>query len=356
MKKILYVTNLPAPYKVLFFNLLSENVDLTVVYEREKASNRDDKWKADIQKNYKEIYLKGKNVGTESAFSTEIINILKTRKYDIVLMNGYSSPTAMLAIFYMKMFHIKYGIVCDGMLPTNDSFLKKQIKTFFIKNAHCYLSSGELTDQQLIKYGASVDKIFRYPFSSISKKDIVEIIPNKDIYKKKIGCNSKKMLLYVGQFIERKGIDLLFESIINLDMDFQLYMVGGTKEEAKKFLGYDNDKIVYCGFKTKEELADYYKAADYFVLPTREDIWGLVVNEALAYGVPVITTKNCGAGIELIKKNFNGYIVEFTTDILKKILDSDYSDELCLNCVKTAQENTIEMMAIKTIEFICTKL
>ena len=63
MKKILYVTNLPAPYKVLFFNLLSENVDLTVVYEREKASNRDDKWKADIQKNYKEIYLKGKNVG-----------------------------------------------------------------------------------------------------------------------------------------------------------------------------------------------------------------------------------------------------------------------------------------------------
>ena len=212
MKKILYVTNLPAPYKVLFFNLLSENVDLTVVYEREKASNRDDKWKADIQKNYKEIYLKGKNVGTESAFSTEIINILKTRKYDIVLMNGYSSPTAMLAIFYMKMFHIKYGIVCDGMLPTNDSFLKKQIKTFFIKNAHCYLSSGELTDQQLIKYGASVDKIFRYPFSSISKKDIVESIPNKDIYKKKIGCNSKKMLLYVGQFIERKGIDRLFES------------------------------------------------------------------------------------------------------------------------------------------------
>lgn len=60
MKKVLYVTNLPAPYKVNFFNILSREVELTVVYEREKASNRDSKWKSDSKYKYEEIYLHGK--------------------------------------------------------------------------------------------------------------------------------------------------------------------------------------------------------------------------------------------------------------------------------------------------------
>ena len=50
-------------------------------------------------------------------------------------------------------------------------------------------------------------------------------------------------------------------------------------------------------------------AADAFVLPTREDIWGLVINEAMAYGLPVVTTDRCNAGLELIKNNVNGYVV-----------------------------------------------
>lgn len=44
----------------------------------------------------------------------------------------------------------------------------------------------------------------------------------------------------------------------------------------------------------------YYKAADLFVLPTREDIWGLVINEAMAYGLPIITTDKCVAGVQLL--------------------------------------------------------
>ncbi len=82
MKKILYVTNLPAPYKVTFFNLLSKEVELTVVYEREKASNRDSKWKSDGKRSYEEIYLHGKELGMESSISLEIIDIIK--KNDLI--------------------------------------------------------------------------------------------------------------------------------------------------------------------------------------------------------------------------------------------------------------------------------
>ena len=72
---------------------------------------------------------------------------------------------------------------------------------------------------------------------------------------------------------------------------------------------------------SKDELTKFYRAADLFILPTREDIWGLVINEAMANGLPIITTDKCIAGLEMIK---NGEI----GDIFK--VDNE---EQLLNCV-----------------------
>ena len=71
----------------------------------------------------------------------------------------------------------------------------------------------------------------------------------------------------------------------------------------------DLTNVHFLGFMKKEKLLRYYQAADLFVLPTREDIWGLVINEAMAYGLPVITPDRCVAGLELVEDGVNGYIV-----------------------------------------------
>ena len=79
---------------------------------------------------------------------------------------------------------------------------------------------------------------------------------------------------------------------------------GGDGGDVQQIVGFDDDEarendltnVHFVGFKTKEQLEDYYRAADLFVLPTREDIWGLVVAEAMAYGLGVITTNRCNAG------------------------------------------------------------
>lgn len=356
MKKVLYVTNLPAPYKVEFFNLLSANIDLTVVYERKKASDRDDKWVSQRGGQYKEIYLQGKEIGNEASLSFQIIKILKSNKYDVVIMNGYSSPTAIIAIAYMHLRGIKYAIICDGMLPTKDSKAKLLLKKFLIGNTSYCLSSGKITDEQLVKYGAIASRIYRYPFSSISENDIQTEWIDKAKYKNLIGCKSQRMLLFVGQFIERKGIDVLFEAIASLDMDFQLFMVGGTREQASRFKGYDNPHIEYCGFKNKEELSDYYKAADVFVLPTREDIWGLVINEAMSYGLPVITTKKCGAGLEMVADERQGLLIqsessEELNSAISRLLAKGQAHQDYIT--ETARKFIIEKMAgivVKTIE------
>ena len=102
--------------------------------------------------------------------------------------------------------------------------------------------------------------------------------------------------------------------------------------------------------KTKKELSEYYKAADIFVLPTREDIWGLVINEAMAYGLPVVTTNKCVSGVELVKDYKNGFIIN--VDDVKQLAyainlilsDDILREKMSKESLKTIDKYTIENM------------
>ncbi len=114
-----------------------------------------------------------------------------------------------------------------------------------------------------------------------------------------------RLVFAVGQFIHRKGFDFLLKAAS--DIDAEIYIIGGKPDG--NFDQYQDKNVHFLDFMTKDKLREYYRAADVFAMPTREDIWGLVVNEALSYGLPVVTTDKCVAGLELIKPGLNGYIV-----------------------------------------------
>lgn len=171
----------------------------------------------------------------------------------------------------------------------------------------------------------------------------------------------KKIVITVGQFIHRKGFDVLLNAWAKCNKEYELYIIGAepTKEyhDIKEELHLDN--VHFEGFKTKEKLKCYYQAADLFVFPTREDIWGLVVNEAMANGLPVITTDKCVAGLELIKDGENGYIVpaENPNELAKRInelLSNDWLlEKMARNNLQKIRRYTVENMAklhIKVLE------
>ena len=113
------------------------------------------------------------------------------------------------------------------------------------------------------------------------------------------------------------------------------------------------DNVTICEFKKAEELESYYRAADVFVLPTREDIWGLVVNEAMAYGTPVVTTERCGSGLAMIKNGINGFIVPVDDSgcLADRISETIVrSDSMGIAAIQTAKDYTLEYMADKTFE------
>jgi glycosyltransferase involved in cell wall biosynthesis len=121
---------------------------------------------------------------------------------------------------------------------------------------------------------------------------------------------------FCGQMIERKGVDLLllaFDRLIAKGMDARLLLVG-REAELRTFMNLvspvTRSRVQYEGFQAPECLPAYFARSDVFVLPSRHDGWGVVVNQALATGIPVITSDAVGAGLDYVKDGVNGIKVK----------------------------------------------
>lgn len=357
--RILYTTCIPSPYKVEFFNELSKYCDLTVVYERKSASDREASWKNEQKGIYKVIFLNGIKISNDSSISFGLINHLKKEKYDIIVFGVYHTITSMLTMQYLKNKGISFVMSSDGGFIKKGNFLKNKLKSHFISMASWYMSPGGETDDYLIKYGADKRKIYRYPFTSLSESDILEKIISNDekrSFKKSLNIKEKKMIFSVGQMIHRKGFDILLKAFSEVHGDVGLYIAGGfPTDEYKDIIRRNNiSNVHFVGFMSKRELSNYYKAADLFVLPTREDIWGLVIIEALGFGVPVITTNRCNAGLELIEKGVNGVIVSVESskeisEAINKFLKKE-NEKIAKKCLTSVKEYTFENMVNKHLE------
>lgn len=348
--KVLYITNCPAPYRVSFFNELTRYCEVTVAFEMGKAKNREEKWKSGEEYKFNAIFLKSWFCRQESAFCPEIIKYIKLFQNDIIVVGGYSTPTGMWGISYMKAHGIPYILNCDGGMIKNDSRMKYNIKKFFISKASAWLSTGKSCDQYLVNYGADKEYIYRYPFSSIKQKDIGrKNLQERLTIRRNLEIKENKVILFVGSFIYRKGIDILLEACADME-DVALVLIGGNNISDLWSGEIDNLKCrVYIeGFKSETEVKKYYQAADIFVLPTREDIWGLVINESMAAGLPVITTDKCGAGLELIKNGVNGYIIQSEDSFsLKEKIETLLADD---SLVRDMRSQNINLMRFYNIE------
>lgn len=364
--RILALTNLPSPYRVEFFNELGKISDLTVMFERYTAGDRDDNWKAKSEGRYKEVYLRGRPIGNDSSFTFKAARYIKQKEYDILFIMGYASPTSIFAITYCRLNNIPYILNSDGAVEKPTNVLKRALKKFLIGGAHAWLCTGKHTSSYLQKYGSKEEKTYIYPFTSLTEKDVLQQLPaseEKKRLRELFNISQPTVVLAVGRFIPLKRYDVLIEAFACIDGDAELLIIGGGEEKEtyeNLIAAKDIKNIILIDFKTKNELSNYYRMADIFVHPTSSDVWGLVINEAMGYGLPVITTEKCVAGIELVKDSENGYIVRAGD---AEQLEARLSELLKNNCKRheMAEANlhkirgyTIEQMAKRHIDIFET--
>lgn len=362
--KVLLTTNCPTPYINGFADELGKLCDLTLVYEMKLAKNRHSSWLTNKDGwNFQLLFLDGIPFNEEQALSFKIKKIIKNGNFNKIIIANPTTPTGIVALLYCRRHKIPFIIQSEGGFQGSGKGLKEKFKKYIMEKADMYLTGMGGDDDYFLMYGATKDKLKPYYFTSSYKKDIDERIltqSEKGNLKKELGIKQQKMILYVGQFIHRKGIDILLKSYKGLGDDTCLYLIGGEPtQEYLDIIKENNLKNVnFVKFMSKDELRKYYQASDLFVMTTREDTWGLVINEAMEHGLPVITTKRCIAGNYLINNKENGFLVdvedyETTHEKIKLILNDDsLRQRMSLNNLNKIKDHTLENMAQTIYNYI----
>lgn len=361
MERVLFISNYPSPYRVGFFDQLGKDMDVTVLLSdrKEEQKHREQRWFIESQGHFRYAQLEKRILRAgEENLCLDVIDWLK-KPWDHIVVCGYSSPTAMLAMAWLRLHRIPFYMEIDGGLVRADSEIKFCFKKYLVTRATWWLSSGEPSTQYLVHYGADRNRTFLYPFTSLYEADIPAHIPTpeeKEALRRELGLSQEKILLSVGRMDQGKGFDILLKALACMEETTELYIVGGEPtEEYTDLIGQLGlENVHFIGFRPKEELKKYYRAADGFVLPTRSDVWGLVISEAMACGLPTVTTDRCVAGLTLIKDGVNGYLVPIDDEkTLARKLDAMMAGplrEMGRAALETIRPYTIENMAKAHVE------
>jgi len=323
-KKVALLTTIIAPYRIPCFNKVAESdgFDFDVFFYAENTKNREWKiYKEKIKFNY--IVLKGLHFDFRNERTIHLnfglFSHLLRKKYDLIVIGEYKQPTAWEAFIFSKLLRTKIFLFGESTLRDKRSGNRvyENLKRFLIKNSYGFLPAGKAAAEYFRYLGAPPERIFVAPFPAnhdYFRKESLKLKSYKKELKIKKGY-SNITILFSGRFVYRKGILFLLKAYAKLKEEHQnicLVLLGDGPEKEK----YENyckenkiDNVFFEGFIQQEDLPQYYASADIFVLPSLSDPWGLVINEAMAFGLPIISTNTAGATYDLVKDGINGFVV-----------------------------------------------
>ena len=321
--KVAIIHNIISPYRVPLFEGLASHssIDLFVYFCAKTHKERE--WSIPQSNKYNYKILSGVKLdfaGIIYHINPSIISKLIKGRYDVVIIGGYSDFTAQAAFITSKLLKTPVILWSEGTHRTQSLLGKiiSPITKYITRHASAYIAASTAAKDFFIATGALPEKVFVPPNTvdtEFLKRESLEYRTEKNKPKRKLGIKNSKLILYMGQLIPRKGIEYLLFGYKKLkeeynDVGLAIVGSGPLKEELMKLCQTEDIKDVYfLGFIQQKELPMYYSIADLFVLPSLRETFGLVINEAMACGLPAVITKVAGAK-DLIIQGENGFIVD----------------------------------------------
>lgn len=318
-----------------------KNTSTSVVYLQLKNENFDDTFKncrqtaitlADSQNIFQKIWLVAR-------INYHVLKIVFTEKIDCLFFNTTlltiaCTPAILLCKIFKEEIKFVYHFHGSYFLESHKNGKIGSLKTKIGVSFESFVLRQFSTIVTFSKYAQKILK------TKLHISETVHIEPGPTIRQKKVPKNkakknigfhpNHKILLYVGRFESRKGINILPEILAQLNFPFKLIFVAPMLEKDPSFDLYTffktlqdfdvNEQFIYMTNLSQKKLALYYSAADAFIQPTTElETYGFTTAEALQFSTPVFGFKT-GANIELIPLNAHSdFLAKNSTKLAQKI-------------------------------------
>lgn len=305
--KKVFITNIPAFYKISLFNEIAKREAIHVIFISNMDSNRN------------KDFVKGKLMFDHTFLSKGFWNQIRTiqvfmnkNTYEEIVISGWDSLLYWVIIF-LSQKRKNSCIIESSIYESSTKGLKGLMKKIFVSRLSKVYPSGFL-QEELINALNFKGKRIRYGGCGIlNYQPQPPYIPRNEV----------KNFLYVGRLAPEKSLELLIH-VFNKKPDLNLTIIGfGMLEDKLKASA--NENISFTGAIDNEELPAYYRQADVFILPSKSEPWGLVVEEALNNGTPVIVSDRVGCRKDLVNENtglvFNYDSEQSLSDVINSVCD-----------------------------------
>ena len=353
--KIAIIAPVPFYYHTPLYRKLaaSEEIDLTVYYcsdetlygtDVKKTYNAKGKFvvKSDLLKGYSHKFLKNYSVSPSylnwpfGLVNFGIWSEIKNGKYDLVVLQSWTNFTWWMAFTACLRFKVPVlfmtdsNILSESLKPGWKIKLKSMVLgNFLFKNSRGFLASGDLNEKFYEYYGVPKNKIVLFPFSwgyeDVIKK-FEELKNNRVLERRRMGIEEKDVvMLYVGRLSSEKMPLIILDAYAKAKgKNKKLFIVGDgilRKEVEDKIKDLNLEGVSIVGFQPRDQVFKYYNIADLLILPSKFETWGIVVNEAMCFNLPIIASSMVGAAPDLIKDGNNGFMFRMgdENDLAQKI-------------------------------------
>lgn len=324
-RRLVIITEIISPYRIPLFNTLAQraDIDLYVIFlaETDPGLRQWKVYKDEIRFSYQVLRSWRKQIGRYNCLlNAGIGTALESTRPDAILCGGYNYLASWQALSWARSRSIPFFLWSESNLQDFRSgrAVVELLKAEFIRQCTGFVVPGKAAREYLRVHGIKEGKIFT----------AVNAIDN-DLFAQAAECARQnaghirndlgvpdRYFLFAGRLVAEKGVFELLSAYAKLEDTLRrqvgLVFVGdGAARQALEAAACSvtPGTIQFAGFAQRDQLAAYYALAEMLILPTYTDTWGLVVNEAMASGLPVILSRAAGCGADLITENWNGRIV-----------------------------------------------
>jgi 1,2-diacylglycerol 3-alpha-glucosyltransferase len=325
-RRLVILTEIISPYRIPLFNALAKNgdVDLQVIFlaETDPTLRQWQVYKNEIQFSYQVLPSWRQRFGRYNLLlNSGVARALGTSAPNVILCGGYNYVASWQALRWARAHKVPFVLWSESNAKDlrrghavveflKGSFLRK-CSGFVVpgRAAQEYLCADKkIAENALFTAPNAIDNDLFAAGASVARQ-------NADALRRELVL-PKRYFLFTGRLVREKGVFELLAAYAKLteSMRQQLGLVfvgdGASRQELEKQASAIAPGTTrFAGFAQREKLAIYYALAEMLILPTYADTWGLVVNEAMACGLPVILSQAAGCAPELVKENWNGLLV-----------------------------------------------